>query len=81
MQVGHTFFLGDRYSEPLKSHFISQKGKPEVLQMGSYGLGLSRILAGSIEVLSTDMNITWPDVLVPYNVVILPPKVRDIFDK
>lgn len=43
--------------------------------MGSYGLGLSRILAAAIEVLSSEIEIRWPDVLAPYNVVILPPKV------
>lgn len=43
--------------------------------MGSYGLGLSRILAGSIEVLSSETEIRWPDILVPYDVVIIPPKV------
>lgn len=47
--------------------------------MGSYGLGLSRILAGCIEVVSTETEINWPDVLAPYNVIILPPKVRTYF--
>lgn len=43
--------------------------------MGSYGLGLSRILAASTEVLSKETEMKWPDVLAPYNVIILPPKV------
>ncbi|KAG5873365.1 hypothetical protein JTB14_022968 [Gonioctena quinquepunctata] len=75
IEVGHTFFLGDKYSKPLKAHYISKHIKQEVLQMGSYGLGLSRILAASIEVLSSDTEMKWPDVLAPYNVIILPPKV------
>ncbi|KAJ8943704.1 hypothetical protein NQ314_009677 [Rhamnusium bicolor] len=73
-KVGHTFFLGDKYSRPLKANFLSKNAKPEVLQMGCYGLGLSRIVAASIEVLSLEQEMRWPDVLVPYDVIILPPK-------
>lgn len=42
--------------------------------MGCYGLGLSRILAASVEVLSSEQEMRWPDILAPYNVIILPPK-------
>lgn len=75
LKVGHTFLLGEKYSKPLNATFLSNSGKPEVLQMGSYGLGLSRILAAVIEVLSSEQEIRWPAVLAPYNVIILPPKV------
>ncbi|VEN39508.1 unnamed protein product [Callosobruchus maculatus] len=74
IEVGHTFLLGDKYSKPLKAFYLGKNSKPQVLHMGSYGLGLSRILAACVEVLSTDTDIVWPDVLVPYSVVILPPK-------
>ncbi|XP_072393861.1 probable proline--tRNA ligase, mitochondrial [Diabrotica undecimpunctata] len=74
IEVGHTFFLGDKYSKCLNSKCIGKDGKPEVLQMGSYGIGISRLLAASIEVLSSETEIRWPDVLAPYNVVIIPPK-------
>jgi prolyl-tRNA synthetase len=74
-KVGHTFLLGDKYSKPLKATYLSSNGKPEVLQMGSYGLGLSRILAAAVEVLSSEQEIRWPPSLAPYNVIILPPKV------
>lgn len=73
--MGHTFLLNDKYSKPLNAKFKSKNGKPELLYMGSYGLGLTRILAASVEVLSSETEIRWPDVLAPYNVVILPPKV------
>lgn len=43
--------------------------------MGSYGLGLSRILAASVEVLSNEQEMRWPEILAPYTVLILPPKV------
>lgn len=61
----------------MKCHFLAEDGKREILQMGSYGLGLNRILAGSLELFSTDTELIWPDVLAPFNVIILPPKVRD----
>jgi prolyl-tRNA synthetase len=74
IEVGHTFLLGDKYSKPFKATYLSSNGKPEVLQMGSYGLGLSRILAAAVEVLSSEQEIRWPPSLAPYNVIILPPK-------
>lgn len=67
--------LGDKYSKPLKAKFLSKEGKPEILQMGCFGLGLSRIIAASVEVLSSEQEMRWPDALAPYNTVILPPKV------
>ncbi|KAJ8920512.1 hypothetical protein NQ315_005381 [Exocentrus adspersus] len=75
IEVGHTFLLGDKYSKPLKATFLSKDNKPVALQMGCFGLGLSRILAASVEVLSLEQEIRWPDVLAPYNVVIIPPKM------
>ncbi|KAJ8945695.1 hypothetical protein NQ318_012414 [Aromia moschata] len=74
IEVGHTFLLGSKYSEPLKARFLAKNGKPEVLQMGSYGIGLSRTIAASVEVLSSEQEMGWPDSLAPYNVIILPPK-------
>ncbi|CAH1975649.1 unnamed protein product [Acanthoscelides obtectus] len=74
IEVGHTFLLGDKYSKPLKAFYLGKNAKPQVLQMGSYGLGLSRILAACVELLSTETDIAWPDVLAPYNVAIIPPK-------
>ncbi|KAF2901000.1 hypothetical protein ILUMI_05184 [Ignelater luminosus] len=74
IEVGHTFLLGDKYSKPLKAFFLTQENKPNVLQMGSYGLGLSRIIAAAVEVLSSEHEIRWPRILAPYTVVIIPPK-------
>lgn len=73
--MGHTFLLGDKYSKPLKAFYLTQENKPNVLQMGSYGLGLSRIIAAAVEVLSSEHEIRWPKILAPYTVVIIPPKV------
>lgn len=75
LQVGHTFLLGDKYSVPLHATYLTDTKEPTNLQMGSYGLGLSRILAASLEVLSSEQEMRWPDALVPYTVLIIPPKV------
>lgn len=49
--------------------------KPQTLQMGSYGIGVSRLLAASLECLSLEQELRWPDAIAPYNVAIIPPKV------
>lgn len=74
IEVAHTFILEDRYSKPLKATFLSKKGKPEVLQMGCYGIGITRLIASCIEVLSNEHEIRWPEVLAPYRVCVIPPK-------
>ncbi|KAL3276765.1 hypothetical protein HHI36_012132 [Cryptolaemus montrouzieri] len=74
IEVGHTFFLGDRYSKPFNANFINKTGKNINLQMCCFGLGLTRILAASIETLSTDQEIRWPKPIAPYSVLIIPPK-------
>ena len=73
IEVGHTFLLGDKYSKIFKARCLSQ-GQPALLQMGCYGLGVTRILAASLEVLSTDQSLIWPASIVPYKVAILAPK-------
>ncbi|ENN82011.1 hypothetical protein D910_01763 [Dendroctonus ponderosae] len=74
IEVGHTFLLGDKYSKPLKSVYLNENGKPEDLQMGSYGIGVSRILGAVLECLSSEEELRWPDSIAPYNVVIITPK-------
>lgn len=74
IEVGHTFLLGDKYSKALKANYLNEKKKPIPLQMGSYGLGLSRILAAVVEVLSQEEEIRWPLALAPYTAIIIPPK-------
>ncbi|CAB0016028.1 unnamed protein product [Nesidiocoris tenuis] len=76
LEVGHTFLLGDRYSTPLSAVFADSNNVQQPLSMSSYGLGLSRILAASVECLSTDLCISWPTAIAPYKIVIIPAKVR-----
>lgn len=76
-KVAHTFLLGDKYSKPLNAVYLSKDAQQTVLQMGSYGIGLTRLIAAAIEVLSLEQEMRWPDVLVPFSVVIIPPKVTN----
>uniref|UniRef100_A0A1B6DP72 Probable proline--tRNA ligase, mitochondrial n=1 Tax=Clastoptera arizonana TaxID=38151 RepID=A0A1B6DP72_9HEMI len=74
IEVGHTFMLGTRYSEPLKALYSGPEGKAPLV-MGSYGLGLTRILAASLEILSLEDQLRWPALLAPYKCIIITPKV------
>ncbi|XP_051788581.1 probable proline--tRNA ligase, mitochondrial [Erpetoichthys calabaricus] len=74
IEVGHTFYLGTKYSYIFSASFRSAHNKPIILDMGCFGLGVSRILAASIEVLSTEDGIRWPSLIAPYQVCIVPPK-------
>ncbi|KAL1022771.1 hypothetical protein UPYG_G00032080 [Umbra pygmaea] len=74
IEVGHTFYLGTRYSHIFNATFNNSQNKPVVTEMGCFGLGVTRILAAAIEVMSTEEAIHWPWVLAPYQVCVIPPK-------
>ncbi|XP_027604556.1 probable proline--tRNA ligase, mitochondrial [Pipra filicauda] len=74
IEVGHTFFLGTKYSSVSNAVFSSPENKPQLAQMGCYGLGVTRILAASIEVLSSEDSIRWPSLIAPYQLCFIPPK-------
>lgn len=73
--MGHTFNIGTAYSQKLEAYFVNKEGKPTLLEMGSYGIGVSRILGAAVEILSTEKHLRWPRVLAPFSVCIIPPKV------
>lgn len=75
IEVAHTFLLGEKYSKPLNAVYLSKEAKQTTLQMGSYGIGLSRLIAATIEILSLEQEMRWPDALLPFSVVIIPAKV------
>lgn len=74
IEVGHTFYLGKKYSHIFKATFSNAQNKPAVAEMGCYGLGVTRILAAAVEVMSTEEGIRWPGLIAPYQVCVLPPK-------
>jgi prolyl-tRNA synthetase len=72
IEVGHVFFLGDKYSKALGATFLETDGKPAVLQMGCYGIGISRIAAAAIEQNHDEKGIVWPKAIAPFEAVICP---------
>lgn len=72
IEVGHIFFLGDKYSRALNATFLETDGKPAVLQMGCYGIGISRVAAAAIEQNHDERGIIWPRAIAPFEVVICP---------
>ncbi|MES2106752.1 MAG: proline--tRNA ligase [Pseudomonadota bacterium] len=72
IEVGHVFQLGTRYSEDMKASFLDENGKPQLLQMGCYGIGVTRILGAAIEQNFDDKGIIWPAAIAPFEVVICP---------
>ncbi|XP_055378534.1 probable proline--tRNA ligase, mitochondrial [Condylostylus longicornis] len=74
IEIGHTFFLNEKYSTPLKANFLNVTGKTEPLIMGCYGIGITRLIAASLEVLSNETELRWPILLSPYDVCVIPPK-------
>ncbi|PKC08898.1 prolyl-tRNA synthetase [Rhizophagus irregularis] len=76
IEVGHTFLLGTKYSEPLKATFAPETpqnmGELRPIQMGCYGIGISRMLAAIIESSYDEHGIIWPSSVAPYRVCIIP---------
>ncbi|CAM5194208.1 Proline--tRNA ligase OS=Castellaniella defragrans OX=75697 GN=proS PE=3 SV=1 [Castellaniella defragrans] len=72
IEVGHVFFLGDKYSRALNATFLETDGKPTLLQMGCYGIGISRISAAAIEQGHDERGMIWPRAIAPFEVVLCP---------
>ncbi|MDE2430434.1 MAG: proline--tRNA ligase, partial [Burkholderiales bacterium] len=72
IEVGHVFQLGTRYSKDMKATFLDENGKPQLLQMGCYGIGVTRILGAAIEQNFDDKGIIWPTAIAPFEVVLCP---------
>ncbi len=72
IEVGHVFQLGTRYSEDMKATYLDENGKPQLMQMGCYGIGITRILGAAIEQNFDDKGIIWPVSIAPFEVVLCP---------
>jgi prolyl-tRNA synthetase len=72
IEVGHVFQLGTRYSEDMKATYLDENGKPQLMQMGCYGIGITRILGAAIEQNFDDKGIVWPVSIAPFEVVLCP---------
>jgi prolyl-tRNA synthetase len=72
IEVGHVFYLGTKYSQPMNAVFLDEGGKPQLMEMGCYGIGITRLPAAAIEQNHDERGIIWPDALAPFTVVICP---------
>jgi prolyl-tRNA synthetase len=72
IEVGHVFQLGTRYSSDMKATYLDENGKPQLLQMGCYGIGITRILGAAIEQNFDGKGIVWPVSIAPFEVVLCP---------
>ena len=72
IEVGHVFQLGTRYSADMKATYLDEKGQPQFMQMGCYGIGITRILGAAIEQNYDDKGIIWPASIAPFEVVLCP---------
>jgi prolyl-tRNA synthetase len=77
VEIGHIFKLGTKYSESMGAHVLDQNGKEVTMIMGSYGIGIERILTAAVEQ-SHDENGFWlPASIAPFEVVVVPTNVRE----
>lgn len=72
IEVGHVFYLGTKYSKAMNATFLDVNGKPQFMEMGCYGIGITRLPAAAIEQNHDDKGIIWPDALAPFTVVLCP---------
>ena len=72
IEVGHIFQLGQKYSEALNCKVLGEDGKPLVVTMGCYGIGVTRVVASAIEQNFDDKGIIWPMAIAPFEVAIVP---------
>ena len=72
IEVGHVFYLGTKYSKSMNATFLDETGKPQLMEMGCYGIGVTRILGAAIEQGHDARGILWPDAIAPFAAVICP---------
>ena len=72
IEVGHIFQLGEKYAAAMKAGVLNEEGKHQIMTMGCYGVGVSRIVAAAIEQNHDQYGISWPDAIAPFQVAIVP---------
>ena len=72
IEVGHVFYLGTKYSKAMNATFLGEDGKPQFLEMGCYGIGITRLPAAAIEQNHAERGIIWPDAIAPFTAVVCP---------
>ncbi len=78
-EVGHIFQLGTKYSDALKASVQGEDGRNQIMSMGCYGIGITRVVAAAIEQNHDERGIIWPAALAPFEVAILPMNMQKSF--
>jgi prolyl-tRNA synthetase len=87
IEVGHIFQVGRKYSEPMKGVVLDESGKEVTLYLGTYGIGVTRVVAAAIEQNHDERGIIWPEPIAPFQVVLVPvgtqksARVREVADR
>jgi prolyl-tRNA synthetase len=77
IEVGHIFYFGEKYSKPMKALVTGPDGRDRPIHGGSYGVGVSRLVAGIIEASHDEAGIVWPDAVAPFGVAVVNLRVGD----
>lgn len=77
IEIGHVFKLGTRYSKVMNANFLDENGRSQPLIMGSYGIGVSRLLTAIAEQQSDDNGLVWPENIAPYTIHVIPVNVKN----
>ena len=72
IEVGHVFLLGTNYTKAMDATYLDESGKPQLMMMGCYGIGVTRILGAAIEQRHDERGMLWPAAIAPFSVVICP---------
>ena len=87
IEVGHIFQLGTKYTEAMKATVLNENGKDHTMSMGCYGIGVSRVVAATIEQNHDDNGIIWPEAIAPFELALVPinyhksEKVKNVTDQ
>ncbi len=71
IEVGHIFQLGTKYSEAMKATVLNEQGREQIMIMGCYGIGVSRVVAAAIEQNNDDKGIIWPEAIAPFQIALV----------
>jgi prolyl-tRNA synthetase len=72
IEVGQVFQLGTKYSEAMRATVVDADGRPQLMQMGCYGIGVTRVVAAAIEQNHDERGIIWPEAIAPFEVILIP---------
>jgi len=77
IEIGHIFKLGTRYTEQFGATFLDENGRAKPIIMGSYGIGVSRLLSAITEQQADENGLVWPSAIAPYDLHVVPVNVKD----